>query len=222
MKRSIAVAGITPLFLGDRVLLESRQSIEARVIRLDPALHERLLASFGVVLDQNVAVTHKVVVRHGPSAGPLNPFNRDFNDAAHRNIDVGKIGTQRIKSWSAELMRRSLSVDPKNQRIALESAEHQTDSAIFPQMSVGFDSASSEIDIGDPDRIEPRKTRQPLRRNVDMTVGGKWRRRNEEHLLLVDEGGFLGANLVKNFHLSLGLIKGDGTRQRESQQQVCQ
>ena len=122
---------------------------------------------------------------------------------------------KRVEPCAAVLVRLATAIEPKNQRVSLESTEHQTDSAVLAQMSMRFDPAAAQIDIGHTARVEAGKTRITLGRKVDMSIGRQGRRCNEEHLLRIDKGGFFRSNFIKHFQ-QLALNPGTVSRLRES------
>jgi hypothetical protein len=77
----------------------------------------------------------------------LNPVQSDLDDAANRRLDAGEAVSQRFESSFSDDVGLAASVETKDQGFACKGTEHQADPAIFSQVGVGFDAATSEIDI---------------------------------------------------------------------------
>jgi len=79
----------------------------------------------------------------------------------------------------------AVSVEAKNQRRALEGAEHQGEAAIGDEMRSGFVSAAGEIEIDDGVGIEHAERCHISRREIDATFAGG--RGIEKDVLPLDE-----------------------------------
>ena len=99
----------------------------------------------------------------------------------------GESARQRRKFGMTQLDYRAPAIQAQNFRRPLKIAEHQDDPAVFFEMGDRLNPATGQVQIGDGRRAKDSQSIEPLRRNVDMTLGIERRRPYEEKRLSFDK-----------------------------------
>ena len=81
------------------------------------------------------------------------------------------------------LDRSAVSVETKDFRWSIESAQHNDDASVLFQMRDCFNAAAAKLYVSNLARAQYPKTIESLRRTVDPAIIGERCRRYEEHAL---------------------------------------
>ena len=99
-----------------------------------------------------------------------------------------KVSAERFKLGVIGLDDLAASMQPQRLGLLAERAEHDAEAAILTQMRRRFDAAAPAVEVRDGRVIQNgERPPQALGRDVDVAVSRQRRRRDEKHLLGLDE-----------------------------------
>jgi hypothetical protein len=161
-----------------------RNTIDARLILFLPIPLDAVVALPDGPFREQFSIAHVVIIRDGHPAGGLHQVERDIEDLAPAGQGFEQ-GEQLVPFGVVLVDDFCRSVQPQDQRRALESAEHEGHAWKLLDVGGGFIAAAGEIEPRDAPAAQHPEGVHTLGGHVHPAVGGGGA--DEEQLLLRDE-----------------------------------